>query len=131
MNESCKLGGLVLRVDGALKFLPAAVALRVAPPPRVTPVPGAPAELVGVAMHEGAIVPVLAIGPTRGDMIVCEHEGELVGLVGGEVVGTGSFAVLSDLPEAVEHDGQPAERLDVTAIYARVQSSARPGRWGR
>jgi hypothetical protein len=52
-----RTGGIVVRVDGALRFLPAAVALRVAPPPRVTPVPGAPSELLGITIHEGVIVP--------------------------------------------------------------------------
>jgi hypothetical protein len=130
MNDAAKLGGLLLRVDGALRFVPASVALRVAAPPRVTPVPGAPQELVGVALHEGAIVPVVAIGPMRSEMIVCQHGGELVGIVGGEVIRTGSFYAVPDRPERVVHQGESIEPLDVAAIYARLQSSARPGRWG-
>jgi chemotaxis signal transduction protein len=131
MTGTGKVGGLLVRVDGALRFVPAAIALRIAPPPRVTPVPGAPSELVGVAMHQGVIVPVVAIGSMRGEMIVCEHASELIGLVGGEVVGTGWFDVSAEEPDVVEHEGVRVESLDVTAIYSRVQSSARPGRWGR
>ena len=56
-----KRGGVVVRVDGELRFLPAAVALKVTPTPKVTTVPGAPAELVGIALHEGTVVPVVAV----------------------------------------------------------------------
>jgi CheW-like protein len=130
MSDTGRRGGLLLRIDGALRFLPAEAALRVAPRPRVTPVPGAPPELVGVAMHEGVIVPVLAVGSAIGEMIVCRHAGELVGLLGAEIVRGGSFDVVTNLPETVDHEGQRVELLDVAGIYARVQSSARPGRWG-
>jgi hypothetical protein len=130
MNDRKKTGGVVVRTDGVLRFLPATVAIRVASLPRVTPVPGAPPELVGVAMHEGAIVPVVAIGSLRGEMIVCQHAAELIGLVGAEVVCTGSFEVAAHGEDAVVLKGERVEPLDVAAIYARVQSSARPGRWG-
>jgi chemotaxis signal transduction protein len=130
MNERRRVGGLLLRVDGVLRFVPAAVALRVAPPPRVTPVPGAPPELVGIAIHEGVIVPVLAIGAPRGEMIVCQHGGELLGLVGAEIVRTGSFDVAAARPDAILHQEQLVEPFDVAATYARVQSSVRHGRWG-
>jgi hypothetical protein len=120
----------VLRVEGALWFLPASVAVRVAPAPRVTPVPGGPRELVGIAMHEGTIVPVVAIGSPRTEMIVCQHAGEPVGFVGGEVVRTGVFDVVPERPEMVSHEGVHVRPLDVATIYARVQLGGRPGRWG-
>jgi hypothetical protein len=128
--EPHKRGGIVLRVDGALRFVPASVALRVAPSPRVTPVPGGPRDLVGVAMHEGTIVPVVSIGSARAEMVVCQHAGEPVGLVGAEVVRTGVFEVVPGRPEMVAHEGAQVRPLDVGTIYARVQSGARPGRWG-
>jgi chemotaxis signal transduction protein len=130
MNATPRLGGLLLRVDGALRFAPATVALRVVEPPRVTVVPGAPPALLGVALHEGLVVPVVAIGSARGDMVVCQHAGELVGLVGAEVVRTGSFARAAGSLDRVEHEGKSVEPLDVGAIYAQVQSRARPVRWG-
>jgi chemotaxis signal transduction protein len=130
MKSGEKVAGLLVRVNGALRLVPAAVALRVAPPPRVAPVPGAPPELIGIAVYEGAIVPVIAIGSCRREMIVCQHAAELVGLVGAEIVCTGSFEASAENPEWVEHQGESVETLDVDAIYARVQSSARPGRWG-
>jgi len=125
-----KRAGLLLRVDGALRFVPAAIALRVVPAPRVTPVPGTPPELAGIAMHEGAIVPVVTVGSDIGKMIVCLYAGELVGVVGAEIVRPGLFDVGAGRPETVEHEGENVEPLDLAAIYGRIQSGARPGRWG-
>jgi CheW-like domain len=124
-------GGVLLQVDDALCFLPAAVALRVVPLPRVTAVPGAPPELIGVALHEGTIVPVIAIGRARREMVICQHAGELVGLLGGHVVHSGSFDLVAGRADRVLYDGQPAQLIDLTAIYGRVLASARPGRWAR
>src|ERR1700678_3554938 len=99
--EGQRRGGVVLRVGGELRFVPAPVAMRVAPAPRLTSVPGAPPELAGIAVHEGAVVPVVAVGEARGDMVVCQHAGELVGIMGGEVVRTGTFDVAPDRPDVV------------------------------
>jgi hypothetical protein len=128
--ERQRRGGVVLRVGGELRFLPASLAVRVARAPRVTAVPGAPPELVGIAVHEGSVVPVVAVGEARGDMVVCQHAGELVGIIGGEVVRTGMFDVAPDRADAVLVDGERAGPLDIATVYARVQSGARPGRWG-
>lgn len=54
-------GGILFRVDGELYFLPASVALRVVPVPDVAPVPGAPREIVGVALVDGDILPVVNV----------------------------------------------------------------------
>jgi CheW-like domain len=124
-------GGLLLRVEAALCFIPASVAVRVAPPPRVTAIPGAPPELCGVTLYEGVIVPVIAIGSARREMVVCLHAGELVGLVGGHVVQSGSFDLVAGRGDRVMHEGQPAQMIDLTAIYGRVLTSARPARWAR
>ncbi len=125
-----RVGGILLRVGGVLRFVEASVAVRIAAGPRITPVPGGPAELLGVAMHEGTIVSVVSVGSARTEMIVCQHAGELLGVVGGEVVCTGSFDAATSLPDAVEHDGERVPSLDVAAIYDRVMASARAGRWG-
>jgi hypothetical protein len=121
----------LLRVDARLCFLPATVAVRVAAPPRITSIPGAPPELLGVAPHDGVIVPVIAIGAARQEMIVCQHAGELVGLVGGEVVHTGSFDVVPGRPDVIQHEGQHVPSLDLAAIYRDVQARAGPVRWAR
>jgi hypothetical protein len=129
MTSGRRTGGIVVRIEGVLRFLPASVAVKVAPPPRITPVPGAPSELVGITMHEGAIVPVLAIGSGRGEMIVCQQPTELVGVVGAEIVHAGVFEASATDGQIVKHEGQDVEPLDVGAVYGRVQSGARPRNW--
>jgi hypothetical protein len=128
MIEGCKVGGVLLLVDGALRFVPASVAVRVAAPPRVTAVPGTPPPFVGIALHEGLVVPVISVGSARAEMIVCQHAGELVGIVGGSVVRTGSFGLAGDASDRVEHEGRAIEALDVAAVYAQMQSH-RLGVW--
>jgi hypothetical protein len=119
------LGALLFRARGEARFVPAAIALRVTTTPPVTPVPGAPAGLLGIALHEGGVVPVLEIGPARGEMIVCQSDGELVALLGGEGFVTGVFATAGDGVDVVEHDGRRHALLDVTALCATVGAAAR------
>jgi chemotaxis signal transduction protein len=133
-------GGVVFRISEELFFLPAAIARKVLPMPGVARVPGAPQDLVGVALVEGQMVPVVAIGPldTRGSrrpttgarrradnrpMLVCEYLGETVGLVGLEIVATGTFDAVD--AEQVVHDGAPVALFDVASVVGRL----REGRW--
>lgn len=128
--DAASRGGVLLRIDGELRFLPGTTAVSVAPAPRLTMVPGAPPDLLGITVHEGTVLPVIAVGSERGQMVVCQHAGELIGLVGGEVVRTGRFEVTTERPDLVLLDGQRARTLDVAAAYARVQTGGRPARMG-
>jgi hypothetical protein len=121
-----KKGGLILRARGELLFVPAHVATSVAPPPRIARVIGAPPELLGIAVHEGEIVPVVSVGEARTVMVVCAHLGELLGVVGGEVLDAGMF---DEAPDGVRYGNEAARLLELGALYARVQSSAWAGRW--
>ena len=120
--------------------MPATVASKVLPMPNVARVPGAPAELVGVALVDGETLPVVAIGeldrrgsrrPPSNDrlradnrpMLVCTHLGERVALVGLEILATGRFD--SSDPEHILHEGAPVSLFDVGAVVARL----REGRW--
>ena len=126
-------GGIVLRVepgDDGLAFIPASIALRVAPPPATARVPGAPRELVGIAAHEGDVLPVVAIGGGQTAMVVCAASGELVGLVGGTVLATGVFDANGAPPGGVVYEGTAVRPLDVASIVARIQAGARGERWG-
>jgi hypothetical protein len=127
MMRSTRRGGVLIRAEAQLYFVPASVAVRIAPPPRVTPVPGAPPGLLGIALHAGSVVPVMTIGPERAEMVVCLEAGELVGVVGGRVVRTGTFDVVTHRPEVVEHEGEQALPLDVHALCAAVHPGARSG----
>lgn len=133
-------GGVLFRVGEQLYFLPATTASKVLPMPAVARVPGAPVELVGVALVEGEAVAVVALGDlesraqrrlvgdrndragVRADnrpMLVCTYLGERVGLVGLEIVATGRFAS----PEAgiVEHAGTRAPLFDVGEVFRRLR----------
>lgn len=133
-------GGVVFRIGEARYFLPAAIACKVLSMPGVARVPGAPADLVGVALVEGHMVPVVAVGdldgrgsrrpPTtsrpRADnrpMLVCVVMGERVGLVGLEIIATGFFPPAE--PAGVVHGDAAVPLFDVGAVVARL----REGRW--
>jgi hypothetical protein len=126
-----KRGGLLLRVDGALVFIPASIALRISAHPEIVRVPGAPSELLGMAVNEGEILPVVAIGSDRGPMVVCIHASELVGLVGGVVIGSGIFPMAEEAAsDEVSFGGETARTLDVARIFDRLRGGAWAGRWG-
>ncbi len=125
-------GGVLFRVSERLYFLSAVIATKVLPMPRVARVPGAPVSLVGVALVDGEMVPVVAIGdldargsrrPPPGErpradnrpMLVCTYMGERVGLVGLQIVATGKVS---------PQDGD-AEVFDVGAVF----SGLREHRW--
>jgi chemotaxis signal transduction protein len=112
-------GGVVLRVGERKAFIPASVALRVAQLPQLARVAGAPPELLGVALYEGAVLPVIAIGEARDRMVVCEHHGELLGLVGGVVLRSGIVA-----------EEEASDALDIAGLYARIQTGGWMARWG-
>jgi chemotaxis signal transduction protein len=106
-------GGAVLRVDGALVFLPAATAATVTRLGKVTRVAGAPPEVLGIVMHEGQVVPVVALGRIRDakpgvTMIVCKYLGEPIGLIGGEVVEAGIVST------------EDATTIDLAEIHERL-----------
>jgi hypothetical protein len=126
-----KRGGVLLRIDGALHFVPASVALAISPAPEITRVPGAPEQLLGVALHDGDVVPVIAIGAARGAMLVCSYLGEKLAIMGAHIEGTGLYEPDGDgdKRDAVRHRGESAKSLDIAALYARVQGEGWAGRW--
>jgi hypothetical protein len=124
-----KRGGVLLRLDGTLYFVPASVALAVTPAPHLARVPGAPETLLGAALHEGDVVPVIAIGSARESMLVCSYLGEKVGLLGARIEATGLYEVDPSVADAVRHRGETARTLDLAALYARVQGEGWAARW--
>jgi len=115
-----------MRVGDELAFVPSEVALRVAATPRAARVAGAPAALRGIALFEGAVVPLVAVGDTDGVMLVCElgdGRGERIGLVGIDVVASGLFDVDPADPARVQHDGRWVQELHVADVVALVQGT--------
>lgn len=133
-------GGVVFRVAEARYFLPATTASKVLPLPGIARVPGAPVDLVGVALVDGEMVPVVDVGggevpPSRRavtpgrprtdnrPMLLCTCLGERVAIVGLDIVATGLFEALAD--GSVVHDGLPAPLFDVGAVIERLRESRR------
>jgi hypothetical protein len=127
MTLEPKRGGIVLGDENRLYFVPAHAAERVVPVPQVARVPGAHPDLVGIALVDGTILPVVAIGSGRGGMLVVSYMGEPIGLVGADVLATGTFEAAGD-GASVRHDGRFAKPLDLTAIYAHLQAGSWAGR---
>jgi hypothetical protein len=80
--------GLLVRCQGQLAFIPAAVARFIRYDIVVTPFPGT--EL-GMALLAGRIVPVVSLGPPGRALVVCDNEGETVAFSGIEPIKSGFF----------------------------------------
>ncbi len=122
-------GGVVFQIETELFFLSAEIARKVMPIPEIARVPGGPPELRGVALVDGDMIPVVDVGDagTRpsgsGAMLVCTVLGEKVGLVGLDVLATGSFELAP--PGRLKYEGRVAHGFDVVEVIASV----REGRW--
>lgn len=149
-----RLGGVIFRVCGCedYSFLPATIAVKVIPVPKMAEIPGSPPELRGVALVDGDMIPIVEVwgdyappSTEEGNaMLVCVVLGEAVGLVGIEVIATGAFESIRTESEAeIRVRVPPRPHEDVEAadlIVARPEEAAifdvgavigrvREGRW--
>lgn len=111
-------GAVVFRARAGLWYLPAAVVTRVVSVPSLGPVPGAPPELAGLAHVDGRVIAVLDVGPSRAAMLVASFVGEPVGIVGAEIVATGTFPRVHD---HVAYESEHARPFDLAGVVARVR----------
>ena len=125
-------GGIIVSVGERHYVLAEENVVRVVPCPPVQRVPGAPPELLGIAMEGGSVVPVLALatiepGAPTGPLVLCRSMGEPLGLCGLTVVETGFFPLAPDLhvPGAVVWRGEVIDPLDLVSLLECV----RPGTW--
>jgi len=102
------VAGLLVRAGGALGIISAAVVRTVRYDFVVTPFPGT--EL-GMALFAGRIIPVLRVGTDSRALIVCDIDGELMGVLGLEPVQSGLF----------EGDGQTALHEGVSVPHLNLQ----------
>lgn len=135
-------GGLVYRTRTALEearwFLPDDVVVRVTMLAASTTVPGTRAPAAGIALADGEVVTVLAIGdredgppvdedgwpmPGAAQAVLCDVGGERVALTGGTVVATGWFDAAGQDHEGVTYRGAIAPTLDVRALRARAEAA--------
>jgi hypothetical protein len=113
-------GGVVFRVSAELFYLPATVAQRVAPVPKMGRIPSAPPDLCGLALVDGEMIPIVALSSSRTAMLVVAYLGERLGIVGIDVLATGRFETQHD---RVLYQGEHARLFDVSAVVARVRDT--------
>ncbi len=80
--------GVIVQLEGALRFLPAQAVRRFLSPPRLSSVSGTG---LSMALVDGQVLAVIALGPRGTALTVCEVAGEQVGLLGAEPVEVGFF----------------------------------------
>lgn len=124
-----KRGGLLLRTEDGLRFLPASLVTSLAPLPPILRVAGAPEGVLGIVHENGEIMPVVAIGPQRAVLMVCSYLGEPIGLVGAEIVCAGLFEPDPNTPETLMYRGELAQSFDFSAIYTRLHTATWASRW--
>lgn len=121
-------GGLVFTVLGCGFFLGADLAVKVTPRPQIARLPGSPPGLLGLALSEGTILPLLELGPDRSAMIICVHRGEQLGLVGAEEIYSGVFPAAE--AGGVRFGDAVVPPLDLEEIYARIHAATWGASWG-
>jgi hypothetical protein len=80
--------GLLVRNQGELGFIPASMVRAIRYDFVVTPYPG---SQLGMTLFAGRVIPVLDMGSDDRAVIVCEVNGELVGVRGLEPIQSGVF----------------------------------------
>src|SRR5262245_19638925 len=108
--------GVVVKLNGELRFLSAHSVRRFVPPPAISDVSGTGLTM---ALVDGQVLAIIAVGPRGSALTVCEVAGELVGLLGPEPQEVGFFDAEGS---GVSFHGRTAAALDVAEL---VRSSAR------
>ena len=80
--------GVIVQLGGELRFLPALAVRRFVPPPTLSDVSGSGLTM---ALIDGHVLPVIAVGPRGAALTICEVAGEQVGLIGADPVDVGFF----------------------------------------
>jgi len=108
--------GVIVRLTGEPWFLSAHLVRRFVPPPTLSDVAGTGLTM---ALVDGQVLAIIAVGPRGSALTVCEVGGELVGLLGADPEEVGFFE-----PDGagVSFRGRVALDLDVAEL---VRASAR------
>jgi hypothetical protein len=108
--------GVIVRLNGELRFMSAHSVRRFVPPPTLSDVAGTGLTM---ALVDGQVLAIIAVGPRGSALTICEVGGELVGLLGADPEAVGFFE--SD-GAGVSFQGERAQALDVAEL---VRASAR------
>lgn len=108
--------GVIVRLNGELRFLSAQSVRRFVPVPTMSDVSGTGLTM---ALVDGQVMAIIAVGPRGAALTVCEVAGELVGLLGADPEAVGFFEADG---AGVAFHGLRAPALDVAEL---VRASAR------
>lgn len=108
--------GVVVRLNSELRFLSAQLVRRFVPLPVISDVSGTGLTM---ALVDGQVLAIIAVGPRTSALTVCEVGGELLGLIGAEPEAAGVFETDGS---GVSFQGHHAPALDVAEL---VRASAR------
>lgn len=109
--------GLVIRARERRWFLPAMLVEQVMSTPRLSPVPGSGVQL---ALVEGRVLPVIALGDEGRHLVVCHAGSEPLGLTGVEVEQGGKFEAHDGHEGSVMVDDEVVPPLDLSAELLRA-----------
>jgi hypothetical protein len=108
--------GVIVRLNGELRFMSAHSVRRFVPPPTLSDVAGTGLTM---ALVDGQVLAIIAVGPRGSALTICEVGGELVGLLGADPEAVGFFEADG---AGVSFQGERAQALDVAEL---VRASAR------
>jgi hypothetical protein len=114
--ENANRAGVIVRLKGEPRFLAAHLVRRFVPPPTLSDVAGTGLTM---ALVDGQVLAIIAVGPRGSALTVCELGGELVGLLGADPEAVGFFEASAG---GVSFQGKQAPELDVAEL---VRASAR------
>jgi hypothetical protein len=110
-----KRAGLLVRAGGELGFVPASTAKSVVALPPVSPVASTP---LSMALVNGRVVPVVALGSPTSVLVLCELDDEPVGFSGLEIGSVGSFEATE---RGVLVDGRAVPELDLEGALRSME----------
>jgi hypothetical protein len=114
--------GLLVRLDGALAFLPANRVRCLVPLSRLTKIPWDSAQM---ALVGGEVVAVLELSQPRGVLVLCEVDGQGVALSGLSAERVGRWP---ESDSGVNVDGVHVPALDLGLAIAQFQKSGQPAK---
>jgi hypothetical protein len=115
--------GLLVRAGGELGFVPATTARAVVRLPPISPVASTP---LGMALVNGRVVPVVALGSPTSFLVVCELDDEQVVFSGLDVSVVGVFEACERGVVVGEHS---VPELDLLGAWRSLEPALEP-QWG-
>jgi hypothetical protein len=112
--------GLLVRAGGEVGFVPATTARSVVPLPPLSPVANTPLLM---ALVNGRVVPVVALGSPTGVLVLCELDDEPIGFSGLEVTRVGAF---EETERGVLVDGRVVPELDLPGALRSLEPALEP-----